>query len=93
MERFFGGNPMAVILWLVVVSIITGIALAAFGINPADLLSRIPELLRAITQFGWGWVDTLFHWFLLGAIIVVPIWIIIRVLKVMGGDNGRASRS
>ena len=93
MERFFGGNPVSVAITLVVVCIIVGIVLAALGINPADLLAGIPDLIRAITQFGWGWVDTLFHWFVLGAIIVLPIWFIIRVLKYIGGDNGRPSRS
>jgi hypothetical protein len=94
MDRFFGGNPLAVILKLVVICIITGIALRAFGINPADLMRGIPDIIRAISEFGWGWVETALQYFALGAIIVIPIWLIIRVLKFIGGDNnGRAPRS
>ena len=93
MERFFGGNPWSVILKLAVICVIVGIALRAFGVNPADLLRSIPDVLRAISELGWGWVNTAFGYFILGAIIVVPIWIVVRILKFMSGDNGRASRS
>jgi len=93
MERFLGGSPLAVFLRLVVICIIVGIALRAFGINPADLLRGIPDILRAISEFGWGWIETAFQYFLLGAIIVIPIWVIVRFLKYMSGDSGRASRS
>ena len=93
MELFFGGNPLAVILKLVIICVITGIVLHTFGINPADLLNRIPEVLRALSEFGWDWVRRALEYFALGAIIVVPIWIVVRLLKLASGDNGRASRS
>ena len=93
MEWFFGGNPLAVILKLVIVCIITGIVLSALGINPADLLQRIPELIQWLSELGWGWVRRALEWFALGAVIVVPIWVVVRLLKIMGGDNGRAPRS
>ncbi len=94
MEKFFGGNPLAVILRLVIICIITGIVLRAAGINPADLLRSLPDVLRAISEYGWSWVETAFQYFFLGAIIVIPIWVIVRLFKFMGGDNsGRTSRS
>lgn len=93
MERFFGGNPLSVILKLAVICVIVGIALRALGVNPADLLRGIPDIIRALSDFGWGWVETAFQYFILGAIIVVPIWVIIRLLKFISGDGGRASRS
>jgi hypothetical protein len=94
MERFLGGSPLAVILRLVIICIIVGIALRALGVNPADLLQTIPDVLRALSEFGWGWVETAFQYFLLGAVIVIPVWLIIRLLKYVSGDNGgRASRS
>jgi hypothetical protein len=93
MERFFGGNPLSVILKLALICVVVGIALRALGVNPADLLRSIPDVVRAISDLGWGWVQTAFQYFILGAIIVIPIWIVIRVFKFMSGDNGRASRS
>jgi hypothetical protein len=93
MERFFGGRPLSVILWLVAISIITGIVLAAFDLRPEQLFELVPNIVNWFAQLGWGWVQPLIRWFLLGAVIVVPIWVIIRVLKLVSGDNGRASRS
>lgn len=92
MERFFGGHPLAIALRLVLICIVTGIALRAAGVDPTDLLRSIPEVLRAISELGFGWVETAFQYFILGAIIVVPIWIVIRLLKFVSGDSGRASR-
>jgi hypothetical protein len=93
MEKIFGGNPWAVALRLVIVCIITGIVLAALGLDPTDLLRSIPNLIRWLSELGWGWVETAAQYFLLGAIIVIPIWVIIRVFKFIGGDNdSRTSR-
>jgi Domain of unknown function (DUF6460) len=93
MELFFGGNPLAVIVKLVVICIITGLVLNTVGIDPKELLQRFPEVLRAISEFGWSWVERALNWFALGAIIVVPVWVIIRLLKLVAGDSGRPSRS
>ena len=96
MERFLGGSPLAVILKLVIICIITGIVLSNYDFDPASLLHRIAEVLRAISARGWGWVESGFKYFLLGAVIVIPVWLIIRLLKFVGGDSnsgGRASRS
>lgn len=92
MEWFFGGNPLAVTLKLVLVCIITGIVLHTLGINPADLLQRIPEIIKALSEFGWGWVRSAAEYFLLGAIIVIPIWVVVRLLRVASGDKRRAPR-
>jgi hypothetical protein len=94
MEKFLGGSPLAVILRLVLICIITGIVLSAFNIEPANLLRSLTDLLRAISELGWDWVEKAFGYFLLGAVIVIPIWLIVRFLKFVSGDSkdGRASR-
>ncbi|MEJ2118919.1 MAG: DUF6460 domain-containing protein [Alphaproteobacteria bacterium] len=73
MEKLLGGNPLAVVLKLVIVSIVTGIALHAMGFNPHDLLDAVPQLLRSIYNFGLRWVDSVVNWFLLGAVVVIPV--------------------
>jgi hypothetical protein len=93
MEKFFGGSPLAVILKLVLICVVVGIVLSALNIVPADLLRVIPEMIRYVSQLGWDWVESAFQYFLLGAIIVIPVWFVIRLLKYVGGDSGRASRS
>ncbi|WP_088343085.1 MULTISPECIES: DUF6460 domain-containing protein [Rhodomicrobium] len=89
MERFLGGSPLAVFVRLIIISTITGIALSAAGFNPRDLLSIIPDLIHRIANFGFEWVETAFNWFLLGAVIVIPVWLILRFLKFVAGDTDK----
>jgi hypothetical protein len=89
MKQFFGGNPLAVILRLIIISIVAGIALKAAGFDPRELLESIPRLIRAVFDFGFDWVETAFQYFLLGAVIVIPIWLALRFLKFIVGDTGK----
>jgi hypothetical protein len=97
MERFLGGSPLGVALRLIIISVVVGIVLTALGYNPRDLATAISELIRAITNFGFDWVESAVQYFLLGAVIVVPIWLILRFLKFMTGDtkgkDGSGTRS
>jgi hypothetical protein len=89
MERFFGGNPLAVILRLVIISIVAGVALTALGYDPRELLQSIPRLMQAIYDLGFGWIEKVVQWFLLGAVIVIPVWLLIRFFKFISGDPGK----
>lgn len=87
MDKFFGGNPVAVVFRLAIISIVVGIVLTALGILPQDLLRIIPDLLQTIYEFGRGWIDAGLRYLLLGAVIVIPVWLIIRFVRVLGGGE------
>ena len=78
-NRLFGGNPAAVILRLVVLSIIVGIVLSALNIRPDEILYHIRRLLQRLSDLGFGAVETVLQWFLVGAVVVIPIWLIVRL--------------
>jgi hypothetical protein len=78
-KSLFGGNPLVVLLRLVVLSIIVGIALSALGIRPDTLLYNLNILARRIYDLGFGAFDAVLQYLLLGALVVVPIWIVARV--------------
>jgi hypothetical protein len=78
-ERIFGGNPLGVIIRLVVLSIVVGIVLSALGITFDNLFWRLQILAQRIYDMGWGAVEWAVQYFLLGAVIVVPIWLIARI--------------
>lgn len=80
MDRFFGGNPIGVIVRLVILSVVVGIALSALGLTPAELFRRLDFLLARLYEFGFRWVEWLVGYFLIGAVIVVPIWLIARLI-------------
>jgi len=96
MERFFGGNPLAVIIRLVIISIIAGVALKAAGYNPRDLFDSIPRLIQSLYDLGFEWVETAVQYFVLGAVIVIPAWLLMRFIKFIAGketNGGSGSRS
>jgi hypothetical protein len=88
MERFFGGNPGLVLVRLVILSLVVGVVLAALGFSPFDIIESIRELVQRIYDMGFAAVEKALRYFLLGAVIVFPIWFIARVLK-MAGRGGR----
>ncbi len=81
MERFFGGNPVAVVFKLIVMSVVVGIVLAAFGLSPLELIERLQRLAIRIYDMGFDAFDWAFQYFLLGAVIVIPVWLLSRMFK------------
>jgi hypothetical protein len=88
MERFFGGNPGLVIIRLAILSLVVGVLLAALGFSPFDILESIREIIVRIYDLGWTAVEKAGRYFLLGAVIVFPVWFIARLLKMLGRGTG-----
>jgi Domain of unknown function (DUF6460) len=76
---FFGGSPLGVILRLVLISVAVGVVMKALDITPYNLLQRLDALLKRIYDFGLQWA---LEPLLLGAAVVVPIWLIVRLFAV-----------
>lgn len=90
MERFFGGNPALVLVRLAILSLIVGVVLAALGFSPFEIIDSIRRLAERIYDMGFAAVEKAFRYFLLGAVIVFPVWIVMRLLKSLGrGSSGR----
>jgi hypothetical protein len=83
--KVFGGSPLAVLFRLVLVSILVGVVLAAIGLDPWNIIASVERLIRSIWNMGWDTVLWLWRYFLLGAVIVIPIWIIMRVVNAPRG--------
>jgi hypothetical protein len=83
--RIFGGSPLAVLGRLVLVSILVGVVLTALGLDPFDIVHSIERLIRSIWNMGWDAVKWLWRYFLLGAVIVIPIWLVMRLVNAPRG--------
>jgi hypothetical protein len=92
MERFFGGSPFVVILKLVTASLIIGVVLSFFGFNPNNLYHAIIRLGDWISSLGFETVKTVFRYLILGALIVVPLWLVVRFFSFLGSQR-RVERS
>jgi hypothetical protein len=84
-NRFFGGPPLAVIGRLILLSILVGVILAALGLDPWNIIDSVRRLITHIWNMGFDAVRWLWRYFLLGAVIVVPIWFIVRAVKAPRG--------
>jgi len=86
-ETLFGGNPWGVIVRLILLSIIVGIVFSALDITPENILWRLQLLVRRLSDMGFGMIEWAIKYFLLGAVVVIPIWLIVRFLGVLGGKD------
>ena len=81
LARFFGGPPLSVIFRLALLSILIGVILKVLGLDPFNIMRSIQDLLRGIWNMGFDAVLWLWRYFLLGAVIVIPIWLIMRLMN------------
>jgi hypothetical protein len=84
--RFLGGSPLMVVFRLVLLSILVGVVLAAIGFDPWNILNSIELLFRRLWNLGFDAINWLWRYFLLGAVIVIPIWLLSRMF---GAPRGR----
>ncbi len=85
-NRFFGGPPLHVIGRLVLLSILVGVILAAIGLDPWNIIESVRRLIENIWNMGFDAVRWLWKYFLLGAVIVVPVWLLVRLVKAPHGQ-------
>lgn len=87
LRRFFGGPPGWVLVRLAVISLIVGLVLSALGIHPMSIVERMERLIRGLWDMGFEAIAIVGRWLLWGAIVVVPVWLILRILS-MGRRSG-----
>jgi hypothetical protein len=51
------------------------------------LIESLQRLAERIYDMGFAAVEKGFRYFLLGAVIVFPVWLVVRLLKVAGGAS------
>lgn len=85
LTRFLGGSPGGVALRLVFVSLIVGAFLMWLDISPADIFRGITDLINRIWGLGFDAVRVVANYILAGAVIVVPVWLVLRLLNMRNG--------
>ncbi len=84
-SRFLGGAPLAVFFRLMLLCILVGVILHALGFDPGNIIESIRRMVQAIWDMGFDAVRWVWRYFLLGAIIVIPIWLIVRFMRAPAG--------
>ena len=83
-SQFLGGSPVAVAVRLVLLSILVGVILSALGLDPFNIWRSLQNLVRQIWEMGFDALWWLWRYFMLGAVLVIPIWILVRLAKGTG---------
>jgi len=88
--RIAGSNPRRTVIQLVIASVIVGAFLAFWGVSPADFWRGAFNFFKGIISWLGDSVSeivvNLGTYLLFGAAIVVPIWILMRIIN---GDGRR----
>lgn len=74
---------MGVLVRILVFSLLVGLALSYFAIEPLDLLNHTRETIVAVAQMAVGVVEWAVPYILLGAVVVVPISLVVLGLRMM----------
>ena len=84
-NRFFGGPPLSVIFRLILLSLLIGVILQVLGLDPWNIFDSLRRLVLRVWDMGFDAVRWLWRYLLLGAVVVVPIWLIVRFMRVAKG--------
>ena len=81
---------LATLAKLAVLSFIVGWILVQFDISPEDIFDNFGETLRRIYEMATSAVEWSAGYIVIGAVIVIPIWLFSLLL---GAIKGRGRRS
>ena len=85
LTRFFGGRPLSVIFRLLLLSILVGVILEVLGLDPWNIIESLRTLVRRVWDMGFEAVRWLARYLALGAAIVLPIWLVVRLMRAPRG--------
>lgn len=86
LHRFFGGAPVAVAVRLAVLSLVVGALMIWLDIDPMSLLDAAERLVDHVWGMGFGALRDLGRYMAAGALVVLPIWFLARLVA-MGGPR------
>jgi len=81
LTRFLGGSPGGVFLRLLFVSLIVGAFLMWLDIRPSDIFRGLFQFINRIWSLGFDAIREVLDYVLVGAVIVIPVWLALRLLN------------
>ena len=84
-NRLLGDSVGRTIVKLVVVSILVGMVMNVFGLYPMDIFYAFRDFIVNLWEKGWAALGRFGDWLILGGMVVVPVFIILRLLNYRRG--------
>lgn len=78
-------NVLGTVLKILIASLILGFILKFFEINPKDLLLNFGATVQKAFAWAGDFVAGSMEYVLLGAVIVVPVWLIVFLVGKLRG--------
>lgn len=78
---FLGDTPVRVIIKLLILSVAVGFLMSIFGLYPQDILFAVRNFVLDLWNTGFKTLGRVGDYLLLGAVIVIPVFIVIRLLS------------
>ena len=79
MTRFLGDSPLRTFVRLVLLSLLVGWVLNWLAVTPLDLLDRMVATAGRVWAMGWSGVERFGGTIALGAVVVVPLFVLNRI--------------
>lgn len=81
LRRFLGGAPLAVLMRLLVLSLVTGAILVWLNIRPAEIFRMLTNFVNHLYLLGFEGLREFGTYIGAGAAIVIPVWLVLRILS------------
>jgi len=80
-NRLVGDTPGRTIVKLLILSVVVGFVMSMMGLSPWDLVRFIDNGIRELWHSGFRALGRIGDYLLVGAMIVIPAFIILRILN------------
>jgi Family of unknown function (DUF6460) len=79
-HRIFGGSPVNVIIRLLFVSLVVGALMTWLDIHPHDVIAHAIMIAQRFWAMGFDAIREIGEYIIAGALIVVPLWLLARLM-------------
>jgi hypothetical protein len=87
-NQFLGDTPGRVLIRLLALSFVVGLVLSAINLDPLQIFSWMQRVVQRIYNMGFDVIREAFEYLFLGALIVVPVFLIMRLVKATNRRGG-----
>ena len=81
MQNLLGDTITRTIIKLAVISILVGMVMSVFGWTPAGIVQGFVEFFARLWEHVFAALGRFGDWLILGASVVVPVFIVMRLLN------------
>ncbi|HVI29787.1 DUF6460 domain-containing protein [Hansschlegelia sp.] len=85
LARVFGGSPIGVLVRLALLCVIVGLLLDQLDLDAFELFRWAAHVVRDAIANSADLLRMIGRYFLIGAVVVVPIWIVLRIFRIGSG--------